>query len=183
MLSALAVLVAVGLLAGLAGCGGGPPASAAVAERGCHQGPGGSYPGPRAGDCLSDPRYRFVVVVDGYEALVGNWKRFTDDQGRRLICAGVNVENLAPVPHAVAARQFHLRDPAGRVETAAPAPSNGFPDRTLRTGVQQGGGVCWPDDPRGGRYVASFEPGPGTRRGIWLVSLLAESGNEAPSGG
>ena len=166
----LRALGAIGLLAALAGCGTGSPAARAPLAVGCTRGP--SYPGQRAGDCLAGSAHRFVVAVDGYEVLVGNWKRYTDDQGRHFVCAGVNVENLAPGVQPVSAGQFRLRTPAGHVETGQPAPSNGLASRSLSNQVQQGGGVCWPDPGTGGLYVGSFEPAAGQPRGVWTVTFL-----------
>ena len=110
--------------------------------------------------------------MDGYEALMGNWKRYTDDQGHHLICAGVNVENLASEPQRVAPTQFRLRTPAGVVESGQAAPSNGLSAKRLSTGVQQGGGVCWADPGAGGVYVGSFEPTTGAARGVWTITFL-----------
>lgn len=156
----------------LAACGGGSaPQSSGSTLRWCRPSANPTYPGQRSGDCVGYARYRFIVQVDGYEVLMGNWKRYTDDQGHRLICAGVNVEDVASDAQHLSAGQFMLRDPSGATARGTPAPSNGLPARLLPHGVQQGGGVCWPDSGRGGPYVGSFEPG-GPERGVWLVSFL-----------
>ena len=166
--------VASAACGGSAGPGSGPGAGDLTRSAGCQPpgAPGATYPGARAGDCVASSAYHFIVRVDGYEALVGNWKRYTDDQGRKFICAGVNVENLAPVSQPVAASQFHLVTPSGTSEAGQTAPSNGLPARSLPTGVQQGGGVCWPDPGQGGLYAGTFEPGSGGRRGVWTISFL-----------
>ena len=177
----LALLALVLSGAGLAGCGGsagstagGPGTGDPSTSAGCQSTAAVKpYPGQQPGDCVGYSAFHFIVRVDGYEVLMGNWKRYTEDQGRRFICAGVNVENLASDAQAVSAGQFRLRTPAGAVETGQAAPSNGLATRRLDNGVQQGGGVCWPDPGAGGLYVGSFEPGTGEPRGVWTVTFLA----------
>lgn len=153
--------------------GGARPGAAQQAEAAlwCRPPGPGPYAGREAGDCVGYAAHHFIVEVDGYEALMGNWKRYTDDQGNRLICAGVNVKDLSATAQPVSAGQFHLRSPSGATAVGRPAPSNGVPSRLLAHGVQQGGGVCWPDHGQGGQYVGTFEPG-GAARGVWLVSFL-----------
>ena len=134
----------------------------------------GSYPGQRAGDCLAGAAHRFVVAVDGYEVLVGNWKRTIDDTGRRLICAGVNVEDVATSAVPVHASLFHLRPPAGASQAAGASESNSLATTVLSPTQQEGGSICWSDHGTGGQYVASFDPPVRTpHRGIWLISFVA----------
>lgn len=135
------------------------------------------YAGARRGDCLAGAAHHFVVAVQGYEVLVGNWKRTTDDAGRRLICAGVNIEDVGPLPVDVRPADFRLQVPSGPVETAGADTSNGLAAGRLSTGAQEDGSVCWVDPGQGGQYVARFAPTPtGTDNGVWLISFLPASG-------
>ena len=160
------------LAAGLAACGGGGSTAGTPLAVGCAS--GASYSGARAGDCLSGSAHRFVVAVDGYEVLVGNWKRTTDDTGRRLVCAGVNVEDVATTAVPVRPSLFALNPPGGRTEPALPAQSNGLVTVMLDPSQQVGGSICWPDPGVGGQYVAAFNPPVRSpHRGIWLIRFLA----------
>jgi hypothetical protein len=135
---------------------------------------GTAYAGSRAGDCAAGSAHRFVVAVDGYEVLVGNWKRSTDDTGRHLICAGVNVEDVATTRVPVRPSLFALTPPGKRTETATSAPTNGLASVGLGPGQQEGGGVCWSDPGSAGQYVASFiPPVRSPHRGIWLIRFVA----------
>ena len=161
----------VALVAGLCACGGGQSRDTSLAV-GCAGGT--AYAGKRAGDCPAGPAHHFVVAVDGYEVLVGNWKRTTDDAGRNLICAGVNVEDVATTSVPVRPSLFALAPPGGRSETAVAAETNGLVAAALGPGQQEGGGVCWPDPGTGGQYVASFNPPVRSpHRGVWLISFVA----------
>ena len=129
--------------------------------------------GARPGDCLAGSVHHFVVAVDGYEVLVGNWKRTTDDAGHRLICAGVNIEDVGALPVDVRPSEFHLRAPYGLTEKARADTSNGLAGGRLPTGAQEGGSVCWADPGQGGQYIARFvPPDPGAHDGVWLISFL-----------
>src|SRR5581483_4199964 len=74
--------------AGLAGCGGassstagGPGTGDPSVSAGCQPASAVKpYPDPRPGDCVGYAAFHFIVRVAGYEALMGNWKRYTDDQ-------------------------------------------------------------------------------------------------------
>lgn len=160
------------LVAALAACGTGGPAGKTPLAVGCTSGT--SYAGSRTSDCLAGPAHRFVVAVDGYEVLVGNWKRTTDDAGRHLICAGVNVEDVATTAVPVRPGLFAVSPPGGRTETAATAQTNGLAAAVLGPGQQEGGSVCWSDPGTGGQYVAAFNPPVRSpHRGIWLIKFVA----------
>lgn len=178
LLAGAAGVVASGLLAGCGGGGG--SGSGTAASVGCQPSGVPAYAGRRAGDCLAEPAHHYVVAVGGYEVLVGNWKRATDDAGDHLICAGVNVEGVAGSPVDVEPSQFRLLTPTGRTETARDDPSNGLAPARLSTGAQEGGSVCWPDPGSGGQYVAGFLPRPSDPstgpRGVWLITFLPASG-------
>lgn len=166
--AAILVVLAVALTA----CGTGGPSGQTPLAVGCRGGT--TYAGSRAGDCPAGPAHRFVVAVDGYEVLVGNWKRTTDDAGRHWICAGVNVEDVATTAVPVRPALFALTAPDGRTETAASAPTNGLTAAVLGPGQQEGGSVCWSDSGAGGQYVASFNPPVRSpHRGIWLINFVA----------
>lgn len=175
------VLRGAALLSGLApllaACGGNGPARALEAVA-CAPAGTVHYAGAGRHDCVATAAHHFVVAVDGYEVLVGNWKRTTDDAGRRLICAGVNVEDVASVPESVTVGQFSLRTPSGAVEKGSPAITNGLASRRLTSGSQEGGSVCWSDPGLGGQYQAVFTPGPAApgspapTRAVWLISFL-----------
>ncbi|MHB1446429.1 MAG: hypothetical protein ACYCZV_12335 [Acidimicrobiales bacterium] len=136
-----------------------------------------TYAGARPGDCLAGATHHFVVAVDGYEVLVGNWKRTTDDAGHHLICAGVNIENVGALPIEVRASELRLQAPSGKIETARADTSNGLAGGRLPTGAQEGGSVCWADPGQGGQYVARFvPPDPAAHDGVWLISFLPASG-------
>jgi hypothetical protein len=161
----------------LAACGGGgsSPALEAVA---CAPAGTVHYAGARRGDCVASSPHHFVVAVDGYEVLVGNWKRTVDDAGQHLICAGVNVEDVASEPEVVSVAQFSLLTPTGVSEAGSPAITNGLGALPLASGNQEGGSVCWADPGLGGQYEAVFSPGPAAAgeppatRAIWLISFL-----------
>ncbi len=167
------------LLLGACGSGGARAGlnSAASASIGCVAPSRPVYAGARQGDCLAGAAHNFVVAVRGYEVLVGNWKRTTDDAGHRLICAGVNIEDVGPLPVEVRPSEFRLQAPSGRVETAAAATSNGLAAGRLSTGAQEDGSVCWADPGQGGQYVARFAPtATDPHNGVWLISFLPASG-------
>lgn len=169
MRTAITALLLVGALAA---CGGSGPSQRGPLAVGCTS--GGSYAGARSGDCLAGPAHHYVVAVDGFEVLVGNWKRATDDAGRHLICAGVNIEDVATSPVPVRPSLFSLLPPGGREEVAGPARSNGLVDTVLAPTQQVGGSVCWSDPGAGGQYVAAFNPPVRSpHRGVWLISFVA----------
>jgi hypothetical protein len=120
--------------------------------------------------------HHFVIALAGYEVLVGNWKRATDDRGQRLICAGVNVENVSHTPESVSASQFQLVDPQGRLPPPRPPLSNALPTRRLQPAQQEGGTICWSDPGSGGQYAGTFSPSPVGERGVWLISFLPAAG-------
>lgn len=161
---------------GAASCGG---ARAAVPSGAVGCAPAGSvqYSGARPGDCVASAGHHFVVAVDGYEVLVGNWKRTTDDLGRHLICAGTNIEDVGQAPERLLPAQLELRTPDGTIEPGAPAVTNGLTAGRLHPGQQEGGSVCWPDPGLGGQYQAVFvppaaKPGGQGARAIWLITFL-----------
>ena len=168
------------LLLGACGQGSSPqagPDPAASVSIGCVASTHPAYAGARPGDCLAGAAHHFVVAVDGYEVLVGNWKRTTDDAGHRLICAGVNIEDVGALPIDVRASDLHLQAPSGMTETARADTSNGLVEGRLPTGAQEGGSVCWADPGEGGRYVARFvPPDPGAHDGVWLISFIPGAG-------
>lgn len=172
MSRAPAVLFAAALACGLSACGAGGSSGRTPLAVGCTS--GSSYSGARAGDCVAGTAHRFIVAVDGYEVLVGNWKRVTDDAGRHLICAGVNVEDVATSPVPVRPSQFSLTPPGGRARAAAAAATNGLVAAALGPSQQEGGTICWSDPGTAGQYVAAFNPPVRSpHRGIWLIRFVA----------
>ena len=170
-----AVAASALLSSGLAACGGGP-AAPVLSAVGCGPARSVSYAGARASDCVASAAHHFVVAVSGYEVLVGNWKRATDDSGRHLICAGANVEDVSGQPLPVSAALFGLRVPSGATEEGAPSTTNGLAGRRLAPGEQEGGSVCWSDPGAGGQYQALFSApaatGASPPRAVWLITFL-----------